>query len=379
MNMNSAAGAVRTRMIGVVGACLLAAGLSTVACSSSSRDSSFADMTPPDGGTGNGGFVTDLDAGEPEDGGKCVSESVTGQPVPLALVILLDRSGSMTTEMWASASNAIRSFVDRSEVVGMHVGLQFFPPVAGDQCDPNVYAALSVPMGPLPDNVLPIQQRLMSTTPNGGTPMGAALEGGILGMRTWLKDAPPHAGAVILVTDGDPAGCGGGIDAVASIAASGVKPSGKEPSVRTFAVGMQGATFKNLDKVALAGGGAPNAFNVGGGAAAQQALLEALETIRTSAISCEYVLPTPPPAMGILDPETVELNFTPGENDPTTTVRRVPNEAACGTTTGGFYYDDPKTPTRIILCPATCEDVRGVPVAAKPKLDVLLGCIRRPD
>ncbi len=377
MNKNCGASAVRARMVGVVGACLLAAGVSTVACSSS-RDSAFAETPPEKGEPGGGGFVTDLDAGEPEDGGKCVSESVTGEPVPLALVILLDRSGSMTTDMWASATNAIRSFVDRSEVVGMQVGLQFFPPVAGDQCDPNTYASLSVPIGPLPDNVLPIQQRLMSTTPTGGTPMSAALEGGILGMRTWMKEADPHAGAVILVTDGDPAGCGN-IDAVASVAASGAKPSGKEAAVRTFAVGMQGATFSNLNKVALAGGGAPTAFNVGGGAAAQQALLEALETIRTSAISCEYILPTPPPDKGILDPESVEINFTPGENDPTTTVRRVASEDACGTTTGGFYYDDPKNPKRIILCPATCEDVRGVPVEAKPKLDVLLGCIRRPN
>lgn len=376
MNMNSGAGASRARLVGTVGACLLAAGISTAACSSSSRDT-FVEP-PPEAG-GGGGFVTDLDAGEPEDGGKCISEAVTGQPVPLALIILLDRSGSMTTDMWASATNAIRSFVDRSEVVGMQVGLQFFPPVAGDQCQPSTYANLSVPIGPLPDNVLPIQQRLTSTAPNGGTPMGAALEGGILGMRTWLKDADPHAGAVILVTDGDPSGCGGGIDAVAGIATGGAKPSGNEPAVRTFAVGMQGATFSNLNKVAAAGGGAPTAFNVGGGAAAQQALLDALETIRTSAIGCEYILPTPPPDKGILDPETVEINFTPGENDPTVVVRRVANADACGATTGGFYYDDPKNPARIILCPATCEDVRGVPVAAKPKLDVLLGCIRRPN
>ncbi|MBX3199162.1 MAG: VWA domain-containing protein [Labilithrix sp.] len=373
--MNSGLGAQRSSLVGIVGASLLAAGIFSAACSSSSRD---AFVAPPEEEPAPG-FDSELDAGEPEDGGKCVSEAVTGQAVPLALVVLLDRSGSMSTDMWASATNAIRSFVDRSEVVGMQVGLQFFPPVAGDQCSPSVYANLSVPIGPLPDNVLPIQQRLTSTTPGGGTPMGAALEGGILAMRTWLAESAPHAGAVILVTDGDPAGCGGGIDAVAGIAALGAKPGGNEPSVRTFAVGMQGATFSNLNKVAAAGGGAPTAFNVGGGAAAQQALLDALETIRTSAIGCEYVLPTPPPDKGVLDLDSVELNFTPGDNDPTVNVRRVANKAACGATTGGFYYDDPKTPERIILCPASCELVRGAPAEAKPKLDVVLGCIRRPN
>lgn len=362
----------RASAFGIVTACLLAGGALSTACSSESR-TSFTEERKPD----TPGFSDDLDAGEPVDGGKCISEEVKGEPVPLSMVILLDRSGSMTTEMWASATNAIRAFVDRSEVIGMKVGLQFFPPISGDQCDGATYANLSVAIAPLPDNVLPIQQRLAATSPNGGTPMGAALDGSITGMRTWLANNDPHAGAVILVTDGDPSGCGGGIDAVASIAASAAKPTNNDAPVRTFAVGMQGATFKNLDKVALAGGGSPKAFNVGGGAAAQQALLEALETIRTGAIGCEYILPTPKAEQGTLDLESVEMNFTPGENDPTVKIRRVADKDACGATTGGFYYDDPKTPQRIILCPSTCKAVREGTAATK--LDVVLGCIRTPN
>ena len=353
----------------IIGMTLLAGAVVSTACSSE-RDGFV--QPPPE--TPPPTFGDQQDAGEPPDAGKCVSEQVQGEPVPLSMIILLDRSGSMTSEMWTSATNAIRAFVDRAEVVGMKVGLQFFPPIAGNQCDEASYANLSVPIAPLPDNVLPIQQRLAGTSPNGGTPMSAALAGSISAMRTWQAANDPHAGAVILVTDGDPSGCGG-IDAVTSAAASAAKPQDGSSPIRTFAVGMKGATFSNLDKVALAGEGAPKAFNVGSGVAAQQALLDALETIRTGAIGCEYVLPVPPPSEGVLDFNSVEMNFTPGENDPTVTIRRVADKDACGATTGGFYYDDPDQPQRIVLCPATCKAVREGTSAAK--VDVVLGCVRK--
>jgi len=128
--------------------------------------------------------------------------------------------------------------------------------------------------------------------------------------------------------------------------------------------------------VAAAGGGGSKAFNVGGGVAAQQALVDALESIRNS-ISCEYVLPKPSPQQGILDLKSVEMKFTPGENDPVTTIRQVADKDACGATTGGFYYDDPKAPERIVLCPATCKAVRDG--GELSKVDVVLGCILRPN
>jgi Mg-chelatase subunit ChlD len=371
IDMTNAHIARPTSLAGVLAACLVVGGTLSAACSSNSRDS-FAVEGPKEE---DPGFSFD-DAGTaaPDGGFKCVSEQVKGEAVPLSLVILLDRSGSMSGAKWTSATNAIRAFVDRAEVVGMKVGLQFFPPLAGDECQSAVYANLSVAIDPLPGNVLPIQQRLAATSPTGGTPMGPALDGAIGGMRTWLSQNDPHAGAVILVTDGDPAGCSANIDAVATIAAAGVKPPGKEAIVRTFVVGMEGATVGNLNKVAAQGGGSPTAFNVGGGVAAQQALIEALETIRTGALSCEYILPTPKREDGVLDPASVEINFTPGANDPTISVKHVANESECGKTTGGFYYDDPSKPERIVLCPATCEAVRGAP--PEGKVDVVLGCIQ---
>ncbi len=69
-----------------------------------------------------------------------------------------------------------------------------------------------------------------------------------------------------------------------------------------------------------------------------------------------------------------DIDFTAGPNDPPVKIRRVDGLAQCGATSGGFYYDDPKNPKRIIMCPSSCEDVRKGTSTAK--VDVFLGCIK---
>jgi hypothetical protein len=344
-------------------------GAALLACSDA-RDGFDDDPPQPAIGTNEGGA--------PDSGVVCISEQVKAQAVPLAMIVLIDRSGSMKGEKWDSATKAVRAFADRAEVVGMKMGLQFFPPlVAGDECNGSLYKNLAVPILPLPDNVIPVQQKLLASDANGGgTPMRSGLEGSIGAMRDFLEKNPLNEGVVILVTDGDPTSCGN-VSAVASAATGGAKPPSGSRTVRTFAVGMDGATFGNLDQIAAAGAGFPTAFNVGVGPAAQQGLVAALEKVRTSALGCEYALPLPPPEKGILDLDSVVFEFTAGANDPKVGVRRVADKAACGATTGGYYYDDPKAPKRVILCPASCDDVRGG--TAEAKIELAFGCIKRPN
>ncbi|AKU98853.1 hypothetical protein AKJ09_05517 [Labilithrix luteola] len=361
---------------------LFGATVLSTACSSSNGRSGFEEGDKKDASDLPSASFTDGDASaEPldaGDNGKCLSENVAAERVPLAMLVLIDRSGSMSGDKWLAATKAIRAFADRSEVVGMNMGLQFFPPLlTGDQCSASLYKTPAVSIAPLPDNVIPIQQKVDATNADGGaTPMRSGLEGSIAAMRTFIQANSPHSGAIILVTDGDPNSCGG-VSEVANVAAAGANPPAGVPRVATFAVGMQGATFSNLDQIAAAGGGAPKAFNVGVGAAAQQALLEALDTVRTSAIGCEYVLPTPEPSKGILDPTSVEVHFTPGKNDPTQNIKQVTSKDDCGATTGGYYYDDAKNPTRVILCPASCDAIGKATIDAKVELG--LGCILKPN
>jgi hypothetical protein len=354
-------------------AVLAAAALTTTAACSSSRDT-FDDSPPPQPGLSNGV----PEGGAPDSGTLCLAEQVRAEAVPLAMLVLVDRSGSMLGEKWDAATKAIRSFADRSEVVGMKMGVQFFPALSnGDECNGSAYKTLAVPIAPLPDNVIPIQQKLLASDANGGgTPMRSGLEGSIAAMRDFLEANPLHEGVVILVTDGDPTSCGA-VSAVVGAASGGAKPPAGVRTVRTFAVGMDGATFGNLNQIAAAGGGFPTAFDVGTGATAQQGLVDALEKVRTGALGCEYRLPLPPPEKGVLDLDSVVFEFTAGANDPKVAMRRVADEAACGATTGGYYYDDAKAPTRVVLCPASCDTVRGG--TADAKIELAFGCIQRPN
>jgi uncharacterized protein YegL len=350
----------------------LVAGAALVAACGSARDGFTPPPGPPPSLNGDGGTVE-----QPDADFICASAQRQAEPVPLAMLVLIDRSGSMAGEKWESATKAVRAFADRAEVVGMKMGLQFFPPMGktSDECSPASYTNLAVPIAPLPDNVIPIQQRVTSVQADGGgTPMRSGLEGSIDAMRKFIATDSMHQGVVILVTDGDPSSCGS-VANVASVAASGVKPLTDLPSIRTFAVGMDGASFASLDQIAQSGG-SPKSFNVGTGVAAQQALVEALDEIRAGVISCEYTLPIPPASEGELDLGTVDLEFTPGANDPKATIRQVADLAACGATTGGFYYDDPKAPTKVVLCPASCAAVRGGTIDAK--VDLVFGCIKKP-
>ena len=49
---------------------------------------------------------------------------------------------------------------------------------------------------------------------------------------------------------------------------------------------------------------------------------------------------------------------------------QVPDRTACDAT-GGWYYDDPATPTSVELCPATCTSVEHDPTAG---VQILVGC-----
>lgn len=280
---------------------------------------------------------------------------------------------------WDQARAAMIGFSDAKGVVGTELGLTVFPPDPNsglDQCTPSAYAPV-VPIAPLPANAVEIKAALAIREANGSTPMSNALVGAISAMKAHLAANVNENGILMLVTDGDPAACTG--DTVANISSIVEKAANDKPSIRTFVIGMDGATFANLDVIAAAGKGTPTAFNTeakDGGVSAQQQMVDALNTIRTTALGCQYLVPVPDASKGVVDPDSISIDFRPGQNDPTENIRKVPDAASCGEKTGGFYYDDPEHPTRIILCPATCENVKDGSTVSK--LDVVLGCIKPP-
>lgn len=92
----------------------------------------------------------------------------------------------------------------------------------------------------------------------------------------------------------------------------------------------------------------------------------AVET--TAEISCE--LDIPEPSMGSVDPGRVNVNIV---GSATTGVFKVGDAGDCDQD-GGWYYDDDNNPTRVILCPASCDLAKDQVTSGGGGVDVLFGC-----
>jgi von Willebrand factor type A domain len=347
-------------------AALLAGGGVVLGACGSDRADGF---TPEDGAP-----TFNDDAGGPatnDASSACVAQTVLAEPLSLSMLIVMDRSESMLGTKWPAATSAMISFADGAGAVGTQLGLSVFPPdaPATNACDVDLFAPI-VPIGPLPANSSPIKNALLSRGPEGATPMGQAIVAAHKAMKAHVDANVNVQGVLILVTDGQPTGCGSSVPEVTL----SIKAAAKD-LVRTFVVGMDGADFPTLDAFAVDGQGTTKAFNAAGATGdVQTSILDALDAVRATAIGCEFVVPTPSSELGTLDPASVEVELSKG-SDPKQTFRKVAGKDACGLTAGGFYYDDPTTPHRVILCPASCDVVKSA--GRNAKVDLHLGCIRQ--
>ncbi|NUP11908.1 MAG: VWA domain-containing protein [Polyangiaceae bacterium] len=320
------------------------------------------------GGHGGGGGITSSDGGGGFD--ECVSETLPATLLPSDVLIVQDRSQSMDGDKWTAAVQAITGFADNAEMVGLNVGLSFFPAANGDMCLTASYQDLPAPVDVLPPNAAVIKEALYAIEPYGGTPTRPALESGFDALRSFILDQDePRRGVVILVTDGAPTECDDNTPyAIAQLAKQALE---FQPSIRTFAVGMEGADFDVLDDIAEAGG-TDASFDVSDGV---NAFVDALDAIMERARACEYDLPVFDPDVGTVDYERVVVHFEK-PSGMVGTIQQVPGSSACNPSSGGFYYDDPAAPTLILLCPASCDAVQDA--SDDGKVDIGFECILPP-
>ncbi len=93
----------------------------------------------------------------------------------------------------------------------------------------------------------------------------------------------------------------------------------------------------------------------------------ATSVVSSAPLACEITMPTP--EAGVIDPNQVKLEITLPPNPPQL-VGNVGSAAGCGN--GGWYFDNPVSPTEIVLCPETCNVAQA---SSNPKVNVLLGCL----
>jgi hypothetical protein len=245
--------------------------------------------------------------------------------------------------------------------------------VEQDSCAAADYATPAVEIAPLGGAAPALVNSIGAITPSGATPTAPALEGAIDHARAYALANPTHTVVALLATDGLPTECAPtGIGDIAQIATAGAAGS---PSIRTFVIGVFSGNDlnaqSNLNQIAAAGG-TQQAFFVDSNQNVAQAFLDALNQIRGTKLACEYQVPAPPPGES-LDYGQVNVEHTPPGQTQRATVLYVGNAFDCDPATGGWYYDaDPVnggSPTKIIMCPATCTafTVGG-------QVDIRVGC-----
>jgi hypothetical protein len=394
--------------------------LLAASCSANSEDKSFGNGggsggsgggTGATSGTGGSGAGTLFDAstgdGSLDEQGACVGESFPGKLAPLDVYILLDATASMTGTndmpvVWPDVVAALKDIISDPMTEGIGVGLTFLPnkPPPGTvipgacstnadcglygpcipwmpnwicngslvpnvSCDPLDYGQPVVPIAPLPGNKDALNQAINNKDPDGdATPTQPSLEGTLIYAKQYAKDNPSRLVHVLFATDGAPNDCTfNSIDGAAVAAATAFA---NPPAVPTFVLGI--GDLGNLNDIASAGG-TGEAYLANGSTVAAK-LVTVFNEIRANG-ACQFQIPQPEVGQ-TLDYDRVNVYYTPLTSTEKVAVKYVGDAASCDPVEGGWYYDDTTkvNPTKILLCPATCEGVK----LSEEGVEVLLGC-----
>ena len=295
---------------------------------------------------------------------SCASSNQQAALVPVNLVVLLDRSGSMGDGVngdpalkWNPVTAALGAFFADPQSAGMNASLSLFP-AANDQCNPSVYYFAAVPERALPDGQT-FAAAMAAAAPSGDTPTRPAILGAIDYAKDVRDATPGSRTAIVLVTDGDPDVCD------SSVANVSLEVAKVASTIKTYVIGV-GQSLSSLDMIAQAGGtDHPTLVSVGDPAQTKCDFLAALQQIRGLVLSCDVPLPAAPAGM-TLDFKSVNVLFTPSAGAAT----QLLYDSGCSTGVG-WRYDDPANPTEVQLCARSCDTVRQ---DHGGRLDVVFGC-----
>jgi hypothetical protein len=243
--------------------------------------------------------------------------------------------------------------------------------IGSGSCVQGDYEKPAVAIAALPGGEAALTHAITVKEPIGFTPTTQAVTGALGHLRAHLAANPGHKGVLVILTDGLPLGCTQNTYLTVTSAIMAARMA--TPSIVTYPIGVFGANQlggqTTLDQWGLAGGTGP-ATVISPTADFAEKLLTALNGIRGAALPCEFTIP--PPQSGTIDYGKVNVRFT-GSTGPAD-VLYVGQASRCDPAMGGWYYDvDPAmgTPSRVLVCPATCDRFKGDPAA---RVDLVFGC-----
>lgn len=308
---------------------------------------------------------------------ECATSSAQSELAPVYLLFLLDQSASMgdieaiRAQRWVPVTDAIKAFVSDTDSTGIYASLTFFPNNANTttgpgsatfpiSCTEATYATPAVDAHALPDEA-PFSAAITEVDPPNewGTPTDVALRGVASYGESLLGQG--NKVAIVLVTDGEPTGCGDGtnpVDATVEAAAAVVD------SIPTYVIGV-GLTPLRLDAIAAAGG-TETAFiiDLDNPDDTRESLLAQVKLIQGQQISCELPIPEPP-AGETLDPNKVNVQLRADDEASTVLYNETCEDGV------GWHYDNLPDPSTISLCDESCQSVQATSDAA---VEVIFGC-----
>ena len=356
-------------------------GLALIACGGEGGSSQFGGASSGGGsstGTGDliglGGSSGDgqnASSGGVAPGEACAAKTANAERKPAHLFFILDQSLSMVSprpERWQRVTAAFKAFLNDPLSEGVSASLEMFPIKSGNACVSSAYGQLDVEMQPLPGSG-PFDKFLNATPNTTSTPTLFVLQSITQMAKAHVEANPDVTTAIVLMTDGVPQGCNtrdnnqnDSIERAASEVAE------VKDVVPTYVIGV-GSSLDNLNLIAQSGG-TNSAFlidDTNSPESASTKLREAIDAIRGQTLSCELTLP-PPPDGETLDLQKVNVSFTTGAG----VKNGLAYDEECKA--GGWKFDTPTAPTKIVLCPASCDTLKADP---KGSVSVEFGCERR--
>ena len=342
-----------------------------VACSSESMVGDPASTTGSGGalsldlsaGTG-GGVTLKLDGGastKPASTLNCGNSASSMAQLPADLLLVLDRSGSMTNSIsddepcdptsvtcaqrWTTMMSAMRTVLATSPT-SVQWGLKFFSTpglTSGSGSTPVgcvVTSDVEVPLGP--SNADAITTNIATTSPNYNTPTRAAIDVAVAYLKPVQDGRPKY---ILLATDGQPNCPATGAVATATDLEPAMAAIGAAHAagISVFVIGV-GPSAGNLDAMASRGG--TNKFYP---ALSPQALPSALNAIVGAVASCVYTMTATPP-------------------DPTNLGVYLDKQLILESATDGWTLS---TPNAVTFHGPTCDRIKA---GAYKSVQVLFGC-----